>query len=389
MKICMLAYTFYDQDNRVRRYAEALAKDGHCVDVVALKSPGGDSFNKLFNVNIYKIQERKMNEKGKLSYLYRILLFFFRSFLFITKRHLLSPYNLIHVHSVPDFEVFAAIIPKIMGAKIILDIHDIVPEFFSTKFHSTTNSLQFKALLWVEKLSCRFSDHVIISNHLWYKKIVKRSVKEDKCTVILNYPDTTIFKDNPNKSNSIKTQDVILLYPGSLNWYQGLDIAIQAFALIKDKVPQSKFLIYGSGPSEKYLKDMIIHLNLEGRVTIKKPVSLETVSQIMCNTSIGVIPKRNNSFSGEAFSTKILEFMTLQVPILISRTKIDAHYFNDDIVTFFEPDNIKDLSIQILEMIKNFELRRNQAKRALCFVKDYQWDKNQNIYFDLIGSLIK
>ena len=139
MNVCMIAYTFYEHDNRVRRYAESLAQFGHSVDVIALKSPKGDSFTTLKNVSVYKIQERELNEKGKLSYLFRTLKFFISSFMFVTRKHLKRPYEIIHVHSVPDFEIFAALVPKLMGAKIILDIHDIVRNFFPANLITLPN----------------------------------------------------------------------------------------------------------------------------------------------------------------------------------------------------------------------------------------------------------
>ena len=83
---------------------------------------------------MFRIQHRERNERGRLSYISRLLLFFFRSAVFLSWRHLRNPYQLIHVHSVPDFEVFAALLPKLMGCKVILDIHDIVPEFYASKF---------------------------------------------------------------------------------------------------------------------------------------------------------------------------------------------------------------------------------------------------------------
>ena len=47
---------------------------------------------------------------------------------------------MIHVHSVPDFLVFAALVPKLLGARIILDIHDILPEFYASKFGASKDS---------------------------------------------------------------------------------------------------------------------------------------------------------------------------------------------------------------------------------------------------------
>src|SRR5579872_5282712 len=134
MKACMLAYTFYDADNRVRRYAEALVRRGDHVDAIALAREGQPAFEIIQGVRVYRIQTRRIAETGPFSYLIKLLLFFVRSAWFITAQHMHEPYQLIHVHSVPDFEVFATLIPRLTGARIILDIHDIVPEFYASKF---------------------------------------------------------------------------------------------------------------------------------------------------------------------------------------------------------------------------------------------------------------
>src|SRR5271170_1797786 len=124
MRACMVAYTFYEEDNRVRRYAEALAKRGDQVDVVALRHAGKSPTESINGVRVIRIQRRAINEKGKFTYLGKLLLFLIRSMFFLTKEQFKgSGYDLIHVHSVPDFEIFAAFVPKLMGAKIILDIH--------------------------------------------------------------------------------------------------------------------------------------------------------------------------------------------------------------------------------------------------------------------------
>src|SRR6267378_1886717 len=120
MRICMPVYSFYENDNRVRRYAETLAARGDTVEVISLRRPNQSVEEVIQGVRVFRIQRRERNERGRMTYMFRLLLFFFRSALFLSLRQLRNPYQLIHVHSVPDFEVFAAILPKLMGCKVIL-----------------------------------------------------------------------------------------------------------------------------------------------------------------------------------------------------------------------------------------------------------------------------
>jgi glycosyltransferase involved in cell wall biosynthesis len=352
---------------------------------VSLRQHGQGVYGELNGVRIFRIQERVINERNKFTYLNRLAQFFIRSAAFLSREHMRNPYNLIHVHSVPDFEVFSAIIPKLCGAMVILDIHDLVPEFYASKFGASGRSVLANALKAVEKLSVWFSDHVIISNHIWEKVLTSRSVAAEKCTTILNYPDTSLFRRTEVPKDERK---VVLLYPGTLSWHQGLDIAVKAFAQITDEVPEAEFRIYGDGPARRELSALIKNLKLEGRVLLKGLVSIEEMARIMAAADIGVVPKRNDRFGGEAFSTKTLEFMSAGVPIILSRTKIDSYYFEDSVVRFFEPESEKDLANAMLMMIKSPQSRLRQAEMALYYVLENNWDLKKSIYLNLVDSLL-
>ncbi len=383
----MLAYTYYETDNRVRRYAETLVRRGDIVDVFALSQKAQGTFDIINGVNVYRIQERIINERGKFAYLYRLLKFLLKSGILLTKKHLAQPYDVVHVHSVPDFEVFAAFLVKLMGAKVILDIHDLVPEFYGAKFGTNGNSMIFKSLVLAEKLSIRFSDHVIISNHIWYDRLISRSVKRRKCTVIMNYPDNTIF--GPNNKLPKASGEFKLLYPGTLSWHQGLDVAIKAFARISEQVPQANFYLYGDGPQRAELEELILELGLEDRVLMKGLRPIDEIARIMADADLGIVPKRDDSFGGEAFSTKTLEFMSLGVPIIVSRTRIDKYYFNDDCVRFFQPESEQELADSMLYLITNEDARRRLVGNALNVAAENSWRIKKHYYLDLIDSIVR
>jgi glycosyltransferase involved in cell wall biosynthesis len=385
-RVCMLTYSFYENDGRVKRYAEALAARGEPVDVIALRKPD-KAYTEIINgVTVYRIQERAIDERGAVSYLTKLLRFLIHSAVFLSRRHWAHPYRLIHVHSIPDFEVFAALLPKLLGAKIILDIHDIVPELYVSKFASKPDGLLFKALVLVEKLACGFSDHVIISNHIWEERLVKRSVRPGKCTTVLNYPDAAIFNPRPRTRQDDKT---VLLYPGTMNWHQGLDIAITAFGKISAAHPNAELHIYGQGSELPNLKAQAGDAGLEERVRFFPAVSIDQVAQIMADADIGIIPKRNDPFGGDAFSTKSLEFMSVGIPVIMSATRIDRYYFNDSVVRFFEPENADSLAAAMDEMITGAEQRGRLAAAALEFVREFSWSRKRETYLAIVDRLLE
>lgn len=381
----MIAYAFYDGNARIQQYATALAKRGDIVDVIVLSRGGQPKFEHVNGVNLYRIQGRALGSETKVSYLLHVFLFMLRCSWLLTKKHLAVRYQVIHVHSVPDFLVFATIIPKILGAAVILDIHDILPEFYASKFDAGKHSTLFNCLVIVEKVSIAYSDHVIIANHLWSQRLLGRSVRPDKLTTINNYPNPELFFPRQRQRSDEK---FIITYPGSLNWHQGVDIALKAFAMVCQQIPEAEFHIYGYGGEWDNLVKLAADLDIQERVMFRNFLPIEEIANVMANSDLAVVAKRARSpFGNEAASTKIMEFMAVGVPVIVSRTKIDTYYHSESTVQFFESENVDDLARSILVLYEDVSLRKRLASNAMAYTREHCWSETKKEYLAIVDSL--
>ena len=387
-KVCMLAYTDYASDNRVRRYAETLVKRGDDVDVIALSgSQLPQTVEVIHGVTVYRIQSRELNERSKWTYASRLMRFLVRSSISLARLHARNRYDVIHIHNMPDFLVFAAWYPKLTGTKLILDIHDIVPELFANKFKTTLTTAYVGLLKTIERMSARFVDHVIVSNHLWHETLTARSVEKRKCSVLVNHVDLGVFSPQLRTRNDGK---YIVLFPGSFQWHQGLDIAIEAFAHFKRRVSNAEFHLYGGGSrihEAGLLKRLVQRLDLEDSVKFFFGVSLDRMAKVIANADLGVVPKRADSFGNEAYSTKIMEFMSQGVPVVVSRTKIDTFYFEEGVVHFFPSGDSQAMAHAMLDIVNNKHLRESLIAKGYEYVERHGWDQKKKEYLDLIDSL--
>ena len=383
-RVCMLVYSFYESDNRVMRYAETLQKRGDQVDVIALRKDNLPFHEVIRGVNVYRIQGRKKNEKGLFDHIYRLIKFLCLSSIYLGRYQLNRKYQLIHVHNIPDFLVFVGLFSKMFGARLILDIHDIVPELYVEMFNKTTKSTLFKLLVNVEKISCLIADHVIIANHIWHKVLISRSVRKEKASVVLNYPDENVFFKRP----IVRLDDkFIMIYPGSLSRRQGVDIAIKALALIKDRIPMAEFHIYGEGGYSDHLQQLAVDLGLKDRVLFMGSLPIYEVAERMAAADLGLEPKRNDLFAGDAMSTKILEFMSMGVPVIASDTRVHKYYFNESCLLFFKSDDENDLARCISLMFENKAFRQKMIQNSQQFVQDFIWEKRKEEYLELVDRL--
>jgi len=387
LRVCMVAYTFYETDSRVMRYAEALAQRGDQVDVFSLRKPGTPRVEILGGVRVRRLQGRLFDEKSLLSYVWRILLFLTRTLYQVSIHDLRKKYDIVHIHSVPDFLIFSALVPRFRKTPIILDIRDILPEFYASKFGVSEESIGFRFLCMAERFCARFANHVITANHTWQERLLSRSVSPGGSTVVLNVPDRSIF--TPSDKNNDLTDRFLILYHGTLNWHQGLDLAVRAFAKIKDLVPEAEFHIYGDGPSKRELLSLIEQLQLENRVLLHERIPLREIPPVLETAKLGIVPKRKDNFGNEAFSTKILEFMAMGVPVIVSDTKIDRYYFDDSVVRFFRGEDDSDLAHSMLDLIRHPEMRLALIERATEFVAQNDWAQKKHEYLNLVDRLLR
>jgi glycosyltransferase involved in cell wall biosynthesis len=179
------------------------------------------------------------------------------------------------------------------------------------------------------------------------------------------------------------------LFPGSLQWHQGLDIAISAFAEVKKKVPNAEFHIYSGagGDMKASLERLVQRLDLEDCVKFLGGVPIDEMAEVIANADLGVVPKRADSFGNEAYSTKIMEFMSQGVPVVVSRTKIDAFYFEEGVVHFFRSGDSQAMAEAMLDVIDNPDFRESLIARGYEYVERNDWAQKKQEYVDLIDSL--
>ena len=364
MRACIVARRFYETNSHMQQFARALADRGDRVDVIAACRPGLPKYEVCEGVHVHRIHQRTIDETGLAVYLFRFLLFFLHASVCIARRHLKAPYDLIHVQSVPDILVFSAMVPKLFGTPVILDLRDVIPELAVTRFRVREGSIPYKLLLLSEKLSTAFADHVLVANPIWCERVSSRSAGRDKCTMINYAPDPALFYKRRERGRDGK---FVMMYPGcTLSWHQGVDIAIRALPKILRVVPQAELHIYGEGSARQPLEVLAAQLGVGQAVRFFNLVPLATLVERMADSDLAIEPKRaSDRFGNEAASTKTPEFLAMGIPVVASRTAIAARLWDDSQLRYFRSEDEEDLAQAVLSVYQDADLsgrlRENRA----------------------------
>jgi glycosyltransferase involved in cell wall biosynthesis len=386
-KICAIAYTRYLTDPRVRRECEALAERGDQVDVFCLRGEGQPPVERVSGVTVYRLPVSKCRSDSQLAYIVSYFYFTLVAAWYITRHFLKERYQVIHAHNMPDFIVFAAIVPKLMGAKVILDIHDLMPETFTAKFNNTL----LRRVVELEEYVCtRFADH-LITVHTPYKQILlKRGHLEDRITVLMNLPDENIFSVDKSR-NAPQPSDgdgVMLVYHGAIVERYGVDLALLAFHKIVPQAQRLRFRIIGNGALAPRVKQLIEELRLGERVEfINKYVPVDQLPALISRAHMGVVPNRRNAATEFILSTKLLEYVRLGIPALVSRLPTVESYFDETMVSYFEAGNVDDLAEKMLSLYQSPAARKALAENAMAFNARYAWNSMKQDLYHLVDYL--
>ena len=127
--------------------------------------------------------------------------------------------------------------------------------------------------------------------------------------------------------------------------------------------------------------------SLNGSVRFFETRSVSEIAAIMAEADLGVVPKRADSFGNEAYSTKIMEFMSLRIPVVVSSTEVDRHYFNDSIVRFFPSGDEQALAREMVVLLRDPGLCREMVDRAGQYAVQNCWESRAPDYLRIVEAL--
>jgi len=386
MKICMMAHSIYETDARVRRTIATFTQRGDTVDFICLRNRAQPVRENNGLLSIYR--PVRLRKPGQLAwYMLQLSWFFIACTWITTLRHLGKRYDIVYVHTIPDLLVFAGFIAKLFGAKIILDMHEIMPELYMNRYHIERSTWMLRLIIWAEKISVRFADLIFVAAPFLVNKLQQRHQCGDKITVTLNLPDPCYFALPPGLRQ--RSPEIFnLIYPGTLSELHGVDVALQAMKLLKEQTDWPIVLhIYGDGPEKEKLMRFADQADLRN-VRFHEAVSIEELGKLLLRMDLGIVSKRSGVFAEDAVSTKLLEFAAAGLPAVASRTRGDMIFFNDSMFLFVEPGNARILAEGIKTMYQFQGFYHAMAASLRNWSRDNHWQKQQRLFHSRIEELM-
>jgi len=395
-RAAVLLFSHFPADPRPRRAAEALAAQGVKIDLICLRDGDSEPAHENYgSINVTRVR-LKRQRGSKVGYVGQYATFVLTSFFYLASRSLTRRYDLIHVHNMPDILVFGATVPKLLGAKVILDLHDPMPELMQTIFRLPEKSLSVVMLKRLEKWSVRFADLVLTVNLACKKIYSSRSCQPDKIKVVINSPDDEIFRfrrgdvrDVEGKNGNGSTPFVIL-YHGSLVRRNGFDLAVDSLEKVREVIPSVRLSVCGERTDffDKVMESAQ-QRGLDTNVDYLGVRNLKEIVEAIEDCDLGIIPNHRNIFTEINTPTRIFEYLALAKPVIAPKTKGIQDYFGDDDLIFFEVGNADDLARKIEFAFCHPAEVAETVKRGQAVYLSHTWSRERLTLLNSIGKLFQ
>jgi glycosyltransferase involved in cell wall biosynthesis len=391
-RAAVVLYAYYATDSRPRQEAEALAGAGFEVDVISLRHDSSDPAQETINgVNVV-LAPLSHRRSGKLQYVLHYGGFFLRAFFLLAKWSLKKRYKVVHVHNMPDFLVFSALAPRLRGAKVILDLHDPMPELFAALYGVTPEHFASRWLRRIEKWSTGFADLVLTPNLSFKELFASRSCPADKIEIVMNAPQTEIFHERGSAVAAAAASGVRpfkLMYHGLLVERHGLDLALQAVASLRARIPRIGLDFYGE--ETEYMKAILRQVKqqgLEEAVHYHGFKTLPEIAEAIAPVDLGLVPNRLNGFTRINLPTRIFEYLAMNKAVIAPRTQGIQDYFQEDELLFFEPGNGEDLARKIEWVYQHPAETRAIVERGRRVYEKHSWDLERGRFTGLVRDML-
>lgn len=389
VKVCMVVNQIYYTDTRVMSYASVLAQAGAQVDVIASRHSDRSDSSQHRNIKIYSIPLARNDSSGPgyiFNYIFSTLFFIIYASVLYFKRG----YHIMHIHNMPDTLILAALLPRLFGAKVILDIHDPMPNVFMSKYHQSRRNLLVRFFEMQEKISASLANEVITANPLFKDLLIQRGIPAEKILVVNNIPNPLFFKQKKSRKTGEHGGKFTLIFPGTIAPRYRLDIAIKALPGLCKEIPNLCLKIVGKRTHHsEELAALAGELGVSAYLDFVPFIPADEVPMEIARSDVGIYTALPDPHMSIAMPIKVLEYVTMGIPVVASRLPILEAFFDETTMLFFSPGDVDEFASHVLSLYREPALRRKFAERAMShFAGKYSWRHEFNQYLQLVKKLV-
>jgi glycosyltransferase involved in cell wall biosynthesis len=395
--VCIVRHSYYPAELNVKREAEALLAHGYEVHVICLRGEGEAPREMVDGVEVRRLPVG--HRRGKIGrYLLEYNAFFALATVALLQLHARARLRAIQVNTMPDYLVFTTLIPRLLGAKVVLHMHEPMPELFATLFDRPRHRPLIGAIRLAERASLAYAHRALTVTREMRDTFARRGADPGKFAVIVNVPDDRHFRRE--RYRHLEEQVAVLkakerdagifrvLCHGAIEERYGLDLIVRAVARLAPELPGLRFRLMGQGSHLDHVLALARELGVEPQVDYLGFVPFATMIEEILAADAAVVPVKANPYSVLVHTNKMYEYVAMGRPVVASRLDSVAAYFPADTLLYFEPGDDADLARKLRHALTHPDEMAQRVQRASAVYEAYRWQRERGKYLAVYDELL-
>ncbi len=350
-------------DRRVWLEATTLKAHGYEVSVICPTGRGWDKhYEEIEGVHIYRYPEPVEAHSGARAYAQEYIYSLWQMFKLARKVRRERGFDVIHGCNPPDLIFLLGLRYRLAGVRYLFDHHDVCPELFEAKFNK--KGLLYRIMLIWEWMTFKSAQVSIATNESFREIAIRRGkMKPEDVFVVRSAPRIEKFEIRLADHEVKKGAKTLLGYVGVIGQQEGMDLLVEAAQyLIKELGHEDvHFAIVGFGPHLPEVEKDVKQRNLENYFTFTGALYGEDLLKVLNSSDIGVSPDPKNSMNNISTMNKVMEYMTLEKPVVQFDLK-EGRASAQDASVYAKANDPIDFAKKIAWLIENPEKAKAMGK---------------------------
>ncbi|MFF0816091.1 glycosyltransferase family 4 protein [Rhodococcus sp. NPDC003318] len=380
-------------DRRVWLECQALTSQGYVVSVICPKGPGDPGFDVVDGVALYKYRPAP-EAVGFVGYVREFVWAWLRTAVLSIKVRRQRGFDVIQACNPPDTYWLLAWLWRVRSVRFVFDHHDLNPELYVSRFgepHSLPQRMQYRGLLWLERMTMRVADRVISTNSS-YKRIAETrdGCAPDTVTVVRSGPDTRVMRPIYPDPAIRAGHDHLLVYLGIMGPQDG----VEAILDVTDELVHHRgrdglqVVLMGFGDCLEALRARTTELELDDVVHFTGRVGPTSIAQYLSAADVGLGPDQKTPLNDLSTMNKTMEYMAYALPS-VSFDLVETRRSEGDTGILVPSGDLEAFADAVERLLDNPPLRARlgvAARRRVA--RELDWRPQAQAYVGVYDELL-
>ena len=326
------------------------------------------------DIHIYR--HHIVEAKGILGFFAEYLTALWGEALLAWKAYRRHRFKLIHMCNPPDL-IFAVAWPfKLLGVRVIFDVHDLWPEMFEAKFKK--RNLFYWAVRVAQRLNYACADVVIATNETNRHAAVTNGRKDPSKVFIVRTAPKIPEKDLPGNPALKKGRRFLVGYVGVMGSADGVNLLLETAAILINDLGRKdiQFILLGDGPEFDDLLALRDRLKITEYVDMPGWATNDTLVPVLKTIDLGVTCDVPNAYNHSCTMNKVLEYMAFAKP-QVSFDLVETRASALDAGIYVSEVSSRKLAEAIVATLDNPELCEKMGRRGYERLHhELNWEKS-------------